>query len=180
MKSITKTELDKKHKLNKKFLTSINSSSPQKQLGEIADLSYIKFDNLNLKRQMFNGANFEHSQMEYSILNGTQLESAKMKYVYLANSTMIGVDLSNADLSNASLKNCHIANSHMKGTNLSGANLTSSTFNKVDLRDVKLDGATLDHVTLNKCVISNMTDFDGCADINECQLGGDLNYSILE
>ncbi len=180
MKTITKHELDKKHKLNKQYVTGIKEGTPTKDRPEPADLSNIQFHNLDLKRQLFNEASFEGSIMEHSIMNGTKLVRANLQSVNLSNSTLIEVNLKDANLSNSILNNCHIVSSNMSGTNLSNVDFTNSTLNKVDLRNAILEHSIFDNVILHKCLVTDMDVFTGHNSMTDCQLNGDLNYSILE
>lgn len=133
------TYLKNKSKFNS-YIKSINDLL-QIELRVFLDyfLSFVKIGNMNLGSSVFEGANFNNSDLS----NGCYVNS-DFRLAYLNNTVMNGCDLSCSSFENASAIKAQITHSNLSycnlvGVNLHGANLSNCTMEGVIFRDPKID-----------------------------------------
>lgn len=173
MKKITQKNIEKIYKKHKK----LNADDIKK--GQPADCSNSILEDVQLKFQIFNGANFVNCKAEYLVLDGTKLEKTNFSYTYIKNSTINKVCLSQADLSNSTFINTHIVNTTFWNSNCNNIKFINCTLNTCNFDNTNLENASFKDCYIKKCTfidaVLDTTILDESVEVLDIQLIGNVD-----
>jgi uncharacterized protein YjbI with pentapeptide repeats len=174
MKKIVQKDIEKIYKNHKK---SNANSQP-------TDCSNSILEDIQLKFQVFNGANFANCKSEYLVLDGTKLEETNFSYAYIKNSTINKVILSKADLSNSTFINTHIVNTSFWSSNCYNIKFINCTLNTCNFDNANLENASFKDCYIKKCTFLDSTldpaVLDETVEALDIQLIGGDNGNLLD
>ncbi len=138
-----------------------------------ADLTGAHLDESNLAGANMTGAILHGALLDGAILIGTNLRKAKLNGASLngpLNTSLHGVDLSEADLSGADLFAAELSGVELFRATLTDANLVAARLNGVDLRGADLNGAKLLASDLSKTELRALIAKLLASDLSEVEL----------
>ncbi len=118
-------------------------------------LSYISFNNCNLKLMDFEHADLGNDELDHVNLERTNLNGAILAYASLKKANLKEAHLSGADLMMANLENANLGKSDLNGANLNYSNLRGANFAKAFMKDAKLFKTDLEEANLENADLEN-------------------------